>query len=122
MLQAFGFLVDLIPAVVKEIVEEAFEQAVMPDDLQGSFLAGRSQPRAVMFLIFDERRLGSSKFLHHFCYGSGADAEALGERVARYFTVFRAAQLKNGFEVVVNRFGAARCSCFRHSKVLVYLD
>lgn len=118
--EPFGFLMDLIPAVVEKIVKEAFEQPMVPNDLQSSFLTGCAQPRAVMFFIFNKRWLNRSQLLQHSGHRSGPDSQALSQCVTGYFALFRAAELQDGLEVVVDRFSGVRWVSFEHSELTVY--
>src|ERR1039458_4002925 len=63
MLQPLRLVVNLVPRVVEEIMEEALQQTMVPKNLQSSHLAGRGQTRAVMLFVFhegrsEERRVG----------------------------------------------------------------
>ena len=63
VLQTLGFLVNLIPGILQHIVEEQFEEAMMPHQLPGPPFACSSQPDTAMFFIQDQRRPLRRQFL-----------------------------------------------------------
>jgi len=73
MLQALGFIVNLVPRVVEQIVEETLQQTMVAKDLQSPHLPGRRQTRAVMLFVFHEGGLLCRELLQHSRYGSGTD-------------------------------------------------
>ena len=56
VLQAFALIVNLVPRVVEEIMQETFQQAVMAENLQSAHLARGSQTHSVVFLVFHKQR------------------------------------------------------------------
>lgn len=94
MFQPFRLIVNFVPGVIEEIMEEALQQTVVPKNLQGAHLSRCSQSCAVVFLIFHKRRLLRRELLEHSGDGSGTDTEMLREGVARYPFLFGAAQLQ----------------------------
>ena len=57
VLEALGFLMDFVPGVVEDFVEEGFDEAVVADDLEGALLSGLRELDAVVLLVDDERRI-----------------------------------------------------------------
>ena len=57
MFQPFRLLVNLVPRVVEEIMEEALQQTMMAKNFQSSHLPGRRQTHAVMLFVLHEGRL-----------------------------------------------------------------
>jgi len=51
MLQTLGFFVNLLPRVIKHIVKEPLEKAMMPHDLQRPLSAGRGKANSMVPLI-----------------------------------------------------------------------
>ena len=82
MLQPFRLIVDLVPRVVEEIMEETLQQTVMAKNLQRAHLPGGRQTHAVVLLVFHKRWLLCRELLQHSGDGSGTDAEMVGEGVA----------------------------------------
>ena len=108
MFQPFGLVVNLVPRVVEEIMEETLQQAVMAKNLQSAHLSGRCQTHAVVLFVFHERRLLRRELLEHSGDGSRTDTEMLGEGVAGHPFLFGAAQLQDGFQIVVYGFRVVR--------------
>src|SRR5271165_3303526 len=108
MFQPFGLLVNLIPGVVEEIVQETLQQTMVAKDFQSSHLSGRRQTHAVMLFIFHQGWLLCSELLQHSSYGSGTDIKMTSEGIAGNPSLFRAAQLQYRFQVVVHRFRGVR--------------
>jgi len=52
MFQPFRLIVNFVPRVVEEIMEEALQQAVVAKDLQSAHPAGCRQTHAVMLFVF----------------------------------------------------------------------
>jgi len=101
MFQPFCLIVNFIPRIIQEIMEETLQQAVMAKNLQRAHLPGRCQAHAVVLFVFYERRLLCRQFLEHSGYGGRADAEMPGQGIAGHPLPFRAAQLQDGFQIVV---------------------
>lgn len=106
VLQPFGFFVHLIPRIIQEVVEESFEQPMMPHNFERPMLPSRRKKHAVMLLIQDPGRFVDRQLLKHARYRGGTDSESFRKRVAGDPFFFRTAQLKDCFEVIVNRFRA----------------
>jgi hypothetical protein len=104
MLQPFCLIVNLVPRVVEEIMEETLEQAVMAKNFQGAHLPSRRQARAAVLFVFHKRRLLRRELLKHSSYGSCTHTEMVGEGVAGHAVLFGATQLQDRFQVVVYRF------------------
>src|SRR5947209_2671720 len=108
MLQPLCLLVNLVPRVVEEIMEEALQQTMMAKNLQSPHLAGRRQTRAVMLFVFHEGWLLCRELLQHSSYGSRADTEMMSHGVAGHPFLFGAAQLQDRFQIVVYGFRGGR--------------
>ena len=80
VLQPFCFVVDFVPRVIEEIMEEALQQTMVAKNLQSSHLAGRRQTRAMMLFVFHEGWLLCSELLQHSSYGSRTDTKMLSVR------------------------------------------
>ena len=77
VLQPFRLIVNLVPRVVEDIMEEALQQTVVAKNLQGAHLPRWRQTHAMMLFVFHERRLLRRQLLQHSRDGSRADAEML---------------------------------------------
>lgn len=108
MFQPFRLIVNLVPRVVEEIMEETLQQAVMAKNFQSAPLSGRRQTHAAMFFVFHKRRLLRRELLQHSGYGGGADAEVLRERIAGDPLLFSAAELQDGFQIIIYGFRGVR--------------
>ena len=108
MLQPFRLVVNLVPGVIEEIMEETLQQTMVAKNLQSAHLPGRGQTHAVMLFVFHEGRLLRRELLQHSGDGSGADTEMLSEGVAGHPFLFGAAQLQDRFQIVVYRFRGVR--------------
>ena len=108
MFQPFRLIVNLVPGVVEEIMEETLQQTMMAKNLQSSHLPGRRQTHAMMLFVLHKRGLLRSELLQHSSYGSGTDTEMMREGVAGHAFLLRAAQLQYRFEIVVHRFSSVR--------------
>src|SRR6266700_3071166 len=97
MLQPFGLIVNFVPRVVEEIMEETLEQTVVAKNLQSAHLPGRCQTHAVMLFVLHKTWLLRSQLLQHSSNGCGADTEMLCDCVARDTLLFRSGQLEYGF-------------------------
>ncbi len=58
MLQALGFLVDLVPVEPHRLGEVELQQPVVTDHLQRNPSAGVGQPHAVVAVVLDQAKLG----------------------------------------------------------------
>ena len=114
MLQTLRLIVNLVPRVVEEIMEEALQQTMVAKNLQSSHLAGRRQTRAVMLFVFHEGRLLCRELLQHSSYGSRPDTEMMSQGVARHPFLFSAAQLEDGFQIIVYGFRGVRRASSRY--------
>jgi len=113
MLQALRFFMNLVPGIVEHVVQEAFEQPMVPNHLQRAPSAGWRKPYPVVFLITDEGGAPSRQLLQHPRYGSRTDPEPLCQRVAGHAAGLCAAQLENCLEIVVD--GLAVWVIFSHA-------
>ena len=75
MFQPFRLIVNLIPRVVDEIMEETLQQTVRAKNLQSAHLTGCSQTHAVVLLVFHKRWLLCRQLLEHPSDRSSADAK-----------------------------------------------
>lgn len=106
VLEALGLLVDLVPGVVEDLVEEGFEEAMVADDLEGALAACAGELDAVVFAIENHGRLGGGELLEHVGGGGSADGELDGDLGAGDLAFFASAELEDGLEVVVYCFAA----------------
>ncbi len=113
MLQSLRFFMNLVPRIVEHVVKEAFEQAMVANHFQCTPSTSCRKAYPAVLLITDEGGLLSCQPLHHPRYGSRTNSEPFCQRVARHPIVLCAAQLKNGFEIVVDGF--AGCAIFSHA-------
>jgi hypothetical protein len=88
MFQPFRLIVNLVPRVVEEIMEETLQQTVVAKNLQSAHLPRCSQTRAVVLLVFHKRRLLCRELLEHSGDGSGTDAKMLSKGVAGHPFLF----------------------------------
>ncbi len=51
MLQSFCLVVNLIPRIVQDFVKKTLQQAMVAQNLQRAFLAGRGQTRSTVLLV-----------------------------------------------------------------------
>ncbi|SRR5579864_8639780 len=91
--QPFRLIVNLVPRVVEEIMEETLQQAVVTENLQSAHLARGSQPYSVVFLVLHKRRFLRSELLEHSRNRSSTDADMPRQGTAGYQFFFGAAQL-----------------------------
>ena len=113
MFQPFRLIVNLVPGVVEEIMEETLQQTMVAKNLQSSHLPGRRQTHATMLFVLHRGGLLCSELLQHSSYGCSTDTEMMSEGVAGHTFLFRAAQLQYRFQIVVYRFRGVRPMCFR---------
>lgn len=113
MFKPFRLIVNLVPRVVEEIMEEALQQTVVTKDLQSAHLPGCSQTRAVVLFVFHQGRLLGRELLEHSSDGGGTDTKMPGKDVAGGRFLLGAAQLENGLQIIVNRLGVIRARASR---------
>lgn len=113
MLQSLRLFVNLVPGVIQNIVQEAFEQAMVANHFQGTLSAGTRKAHSMVLFIKHERRVFSRQLLKHPRYGSRPNSETHSQRIARYRCFFRAAQLKDRLEVIVDRLSTLESGVFR---------
>jgi len=104
MLQTLGLIVDLIPGVLEDVVQEQLQEAVMTHKLPSAAFPGRGQANSAMLLILNQRWTLAGQLLEHARDGGGAHSEPLGQGVAGDALLIRAPQAENGLEVIVDRF------------------
>jgi hypothetical protein len=97
MLQPFCFIVNLVPGVVEEIMEEALQQTVVTKHLQSAHLPGCGQTHAVVLLVFHKRRLLYREFLEHTSHGSSTDTKMMSEGVAGHLYLGGTSKLEYRF-------------------------
>ena len=108
MLQPFCLIVNLVPRVVEEIMEETLQQTMVAKNLQSSHLPGRCQTHAVMLFVLHKGWFLCSELLQHSSHGSSTDTEMLREGVAGHAFPFRPGQLQYRFQIVVYGFRGVR--------------
>jgi len=106
VLEALGFLMDLVPRVVEDSVEEGLDEAMVANDLEGALFSGFGEPDAVVLLVDDHGWLRGGELLQHVGDGRGGDGEMGGDFGAGDLALFASAELEDGFEVVVYGFAA----------------
>lgn len=104
MFESFGFIMNFVPGIFEKIVEEAFEQAMVPENFERARGSCRGETHAAMLLILHEGRFLCGELLQHSCDGRGADAEVLRERGAGHQGLFFATEFKDGFQIIVDGF------------------
>jgi hypothetical protein len=97
VLEPFCLIVNLVPRVVEEIMEETLQQTVVTKNLQSARLPRCSQTHAVVLLVFHKRWLLCRELLEHSSDGSGTDTKMPGKGVAGHPFLFGAAQLQYRF-------------------------
>ena len=103
MLKPFRLIVNLVPRVVEEIMEEALQQTVVTKDLQSAHLPRSSQTRAVVLFVFHQGRLLCRQLLEHSSDGSGTDTKMPGKGVAGRPFLRGAAELEYRLQIIVCR-------------------
>jgi hypothetical protein len=78
VLQALGFIVQLVDVVVKHAMKEGLYQAVMPDNLECAAPAHVGKTDTAMAFVFHQRALRGGQLLEHVRDGSGRYLEAIG--------------------------------------------
>ena len=113
MFQPFRLVVNFVPGVVEEIVQETLQQTMVAKNLQSAHLPGCGQTHAVVLFVFHKRRLLRRELLEHSGDGSRTDTEMLRESVAGHPFLFGAAQFQDRFQIIVDRFRVVRSMCSR---------
>jgi len=108
MFQPFCLIVNLVPRVVKEIMEETLQQAVMAKNFQSAHLSSRCQTHAAVLFVFHKWWLLCRELLEHTSNRSSTDTEMLGESVTGHLFLFGAAQFQYRFQIIVYRFRGVR--------------
>jgi hypothetical protein len=121
VLEAFGFVVQLVECVAEDFEEEGFDEAVVAHDLQRAAAAGGREPDAVATLVLDERTVLGSKLLQHVGDGGRSDTEALGKLGAADTALLAATERVDGFQVVVDGLAGAALGAGLHDASLVHL-
>lgn len=106
MFEALGLLVDLVPRVVEDFVEEGFEEAMVTNDFEGALAAGLGEMDSAMLLVGDERGLEGGELLQHIGDGGGRDGEMGCDLGGGNLALGTAAELEDGLEIVVDGLAA----------------
>src|SRR5580658_6157114 len=93
-----------VPGVLENVVQKELQETMVPDQLPGPPFAGRGEADALVFFIEHQRRTLRRELLKHSCDRRRADAQPPGESVSGDARALRAADFKNGLEIIVNRF------------------
>jgi hypothetical protein len=56
VLQALRFVVNLVPGVLQDIMQEKFQETVMTHQLPGAMFPCRRQTNSMMLFVLDQRR------------------------------------------------------------------
>ena len=104
--QAFGFVVQLVDLVVEHPMQESLDEAMVANNLQCTAPARSGETDAAMALILDQRILRGSELLQHVGDGCRRHVEAVGQRGITHAVPLRAAQGKDGLQVIVDRLAA----------------
>lgn len=91
MLEALGFFVDLIPGIVQNVMQEAFEKAVVTNYFESALSAGGRKIYSMVLFIADEGRALGGKLLQHSRDRCGADSEPLRQSIAGHPVLVSAA-------------------------------
>ena len=67
MLQTVGLFVHFVPRILQDIVQEKFQQAMVPHEFPTAPLARRRKAHSVMLLVDDQRWLLRRELLQHPC-------------------------------------------------------
>ena len=102
VLQALGFIVQLVDFVVEHAMEESLDQAVVTDDFECPTAPGGRQADTTMTLVLDQRVLRGGKLLQHIGDGSRRYLEARGQRGAADAAALRSTQSEDGLQIIVN--------------------
>ena len=106
MFEALGLLVDLVPRVVEDFVEEGFEEAMVTNDFECALAAGLGEMNSAMLLVGDEWGLEGGELLQHIGDGGGRDGEVGGDLGGGNLPLGAAAELEDGLEIVVDGLAA----------------
>src|ERR1700723_908176 len=79
---------------------------MVTDDLEGALLSRLRELGAMVLLVDDQRRLLRSEFLQHVGYRGRCDRQMGGDFGAGDLAFRSSTQLKDRFEVVIDRFAA----------------
>lgn len=101
--QPLRLFMHFVPGVVKNLMQESFEQAMMPYYLQSPAPASQAQAHAVMLLILHEGRVLRREFLKHSRYRCRPDTQVVREDIAADGLFLRATQFQNRLQVIVHR-------------------
>jgi hypothetical protein len=104
VLEALGLGVNLFEGVIEDLEEKGFNKAMVAEDLEGAFAAGRGETHAAMQLVVDGRAGGGSELLQHVGNGGGGDAEVVSEALAGDALAGGTGEGEDGLEVVIDRF------------------
>jgi hypothetical protein len=111
VLEAFCFLVDLVPWIAEDLVEEGLDETMVADDFEGALATGLGEFDAMVFAVDHHGGLGGGEFLEHVGDGGAGDGEMVCDLGAGYLALFASAEFEDGLEVVVHGF-AAGALCF----------
>jgi hypothetical protein len=106
--------VDLLEGVIEDFEEKGFNEAVVAENLEGAFAAGRGETHAPVQLVVNGRVGDGGKLLQHVGDGGGSDAEVVGEALAGNALVGGTGESEDGLEVVVDRLGIGVGTSGRH--------
>lgn len=95
--EPFGFVVNFVPRIFKEIVKEALQEPMMAKDFQSSPGSRSRQKHPMMLLVFNEGRLPRRELLEHPSHRRRPDTKMLGKRVAGHAFLLRPTQFQDGF-------------------------
>jgi len=98
VLEALGLVVDLIPAVTQHLHEEHFEEAMVPDELDGHLAALAGQLLAAVAVVLDEPLRAKPR--HHLADAGRRDAQPLSQLTRRHRALVAVEEIK-GLEVVL---------------------
>lgn len=77
VLQAFGFIVNLVDGIVENLIEKGLNQSMVADNLQRASLASAGETNPIMSLVIDKWWRGSCELLDHACHGRRCDSKSL---------------------------------------------
>jgi len=100
VLEAIGFVMDVVDVHAQGLGEVQLEQAVMPNDLERDALAGVGEMGATVRLV--RQQVERRELLHHRGRRRGSDAEVLRERADRH-AALSGLQLEDRLQVVLDR-------------------
>jgi hypothetical protein len=102
MLEPFGLIVHLIPAVAQGLDQVTLQEAMVTHYFQGNLLASAGQTDVTVALVLDQIELAEAR--DHVGDGRRPDTKPLRETMNRRATQlgFLSAELVDGFEVVLH--------------------